>query len=166
MKTQYPTPENFLHAIYKDSNSPELNLIFSKLGISSQDLDRYQLDVKGQRIWSDDILGIQLEFKDIGLLADIPYHDIDEGPWVLTDVIFWGWQQETDTFYRGPLPNELDFNMSRDQVRTKFSADLGEPEVFGLSKNVDVWRMGEVEIAVDYDGATGIRCISLGIPVQ
>lgn len=164
--SKYPTPENFLHAIHKDSNSPELNFIFSELKISRQDLDHYQLDVKGQRIWSNDILGLQLEFKDIGLLEKVPYHDIDEGPWVLTDVIFWGWQRETNTFYMGPLPYGLDFSMDRDQVRIKLSTDLGEPEIFGFSNNIDAWRLGEVEITVDYDGARGIRCISLGLPVE
>ena len=165
-KTSNPSIGEFVCALNKDSESEELNLIFSKLGINVHNLDDYQLDVPGQRIWSDDTAGLQLEFKDYGLLNETPYHDIDEGLWVLTDVIFWGWQKETNTCYSGPLPYGLEFQLNRDSIRAKLFQALGKPEIFGFSDNVDVWSLGMIEMTVDYDGEKGVRCISLGLPAD
>ncbi|WP_313441728.1 hypothetical protein [Stenotrophomonas sp.] len=162
----HPTIEDFVAAIGRDSESQELETIFSSIGIQIQNLDDYRLGVSGHRIWADDAEGLQLEFKDVGLLSEIPYHDIDDGPWILTDVIFWGWRKETGTRYEGPLPCDLNFLMSKDQIRSDVSADLGAPMVFGLSGNVDAWTLGKLELAVDYDGEVGIRCVSLGLPQE
>ncbi|MHB2082170.1 hypothetical protein [Pseudomonas asiatica] len=160
----HPTFEEFACAINKNSESAELNLVFSKIGITVQNLHDYKLDVPGQRLWSDDAAALQLEFKDVGILNEIPYHDIDEGPWVLTDVIFWGWQRETNSYYTGPLPYELNFQLNRDSIRDKLLKKLGKPSVYGISDNVDVWTLETIEMAIDYDGEKGIRCISLGLP--
>lgn len=165
LSTHPEIPEIYA-AIGKDSESPELKLIFSKIGIEVKNLDDYQLGIKGQRLWSDDSAGLQLEFKDVGVLRNIPYHDIDEGPWVLTDVIFWGWQKETNSSYEGPLPYGLNFSMNREAVRKTVSRDLGQPQVFGFSENVDMWMLGAVEMTVDFDGERGIRCISLDMPEE
>ncbi|UKB85832.1 hypothetical protein LF887_09480 [Chryseobacterium sp. MEBOG06] len=162
----FPSIEEFISAIGRDSDSSELQLIFSKIGIKIKNLDDYRLDVKGQRLWSDDSAGLQLEFKDIGILREIPYHDIDEGPWVLTDVIFWGWREKTNSCYTGALPYGLDFSMSRASVREKISRELGQPEILGFSDNIDMWVLGTMKIAIDYAGKKGIRCISLGMPVE
>ncbi|MFV7455487.1 hypothetical protein ACNPMX_11945 [Stenotrophomonas maltophilia] len=85
---------------------------------------------------------------------------------MLTDVIFWGWRNDTGTQYEGPMPFGLNFLMSRDQIRSDASADLGAPMVFGLSGNVDAWMLGKLELAVDYDGERGVRCVSLGLPQE
>ena len=162
----HPTVEEFIAGIVRDSESQELETIFSRVGIQLQNLDDYRLGVSGNRIWADDAAGLQLEFKDAGLLSEIPYHDIDDGPWILTDVIFWGWRKEAATWYEGPMPFGLNFLMSRDQIRSEVSADLGAPKVFGLSGNVDAWTLGKLELAVDYDGERGIRCVSLGLPPE
>ncbi|MBH1841726.1 hypothetical protein I5W21_18980 [Stenotrophomonas maltophilia] len=162
----HPTVEEFIAGIVRDSESQELETIFSRIGIQLQNLDDYRLGVSGHRIWADDAAGLQLEFKDAGLLSEIPYHDIDDGPWILTDVIFWGWRKEAATWYEGPMPFGLNFLMSRGQIRSEVSADLGAPKVFGLSGNVDAWTLGKLELAVDYDGERGIRCVSLGLPPE
>lgn len=162
----HPTVEEFIAGIVRDSESQELETIFSRIGIQLQNLDDYRLGVSGHRTWADDAAGLQLEFKDAGLLSEIPYHDIDDGPWILTDVIFWGWRKEAATWYEGPMPFGLNFLMSRDQIRSEVSADLGAPKVFGLSGNVDAWTLGKLELAVDYDGERGIRCVSLGLPPE
>lgn len=100
------------------------------------------------------------------MLSEIPSRNIDDGPWVLTDVIFWGWRNNTGTSYDGPMPFGLNFLMSRDLVRSQVPARLGAPMVFGFSGNVDTWTLGKLELAVDYDGEKAIRCISLGIPPE
>ncbi|WP_111198054.1 hypothetical protein [Stenotrophomonas maltophilia] len=64
------------------------------------------------------------------------------------------------------MPFGLNFLMSRDQIRSDVSADLGAPMVFGLSGNVDAWMLGKLELAVDYDGERAIRCVSLGLPPE
>lgn len=46
------------------------------------------------------------------------------------------------------------------------SRDLGQPQVFGLSENVDMWMLGAIEMTVDFDGGRGIRCISLDLPEE
>ncbi|MCU1127290.1 hypothetical protein JAK51_13795 [Stenotrophomonas maltophilia] len=162
----HPTVEEFIAALGRNSESQELEIVFSKIGIQVQNLDDYRLGVSGHRIWADDAAGLQLEFKDVGLLSEMPYHNIDDGPWALTDVIFWGWRKDTGTEYAGPLPCGLNFLMSRDQVRLEVPADLGAPMVFGLSGNVDAWMLGKLELAVDYDGERGVRCVSLGLPQE
>lgn len=162
----HPTVEAFISAIGKDSDAQEVRSVFTRIGIQLQNLDDYCLDVRGHRLWADDAVGLQLEFKDVGLLSEIPHHDIEDGPWVLTDVIFWGWRKEAGTAYKGSLPCGLNFMMSRDLVRLEVAAELGMPVVFGLSGNVDAWTVGTLELAVDYDGEKGIRCISLGLPPE
>ncbi|MNM61379.1 hypothetical protein D3C81_726790 [compost metagenome] len=111
-----PTFEEFIAEIGKDSASQELETVFSRIGIQLRNLDDYRLGVSGHRIWADDPIGLQLEFKSAGMLSEIPSRNIDDGPWVLTDVIFWGWRNDTGTSYDGPMPFGLNFLMSRDLV--------------------------------------------------
>ncbi|HCF2456943.1 TPA: hypothetical protein NIA41_000499 [Pseudomonas aeruginosa] len=165
-KMNYPSIDNFFLAIGQDSDSAPLQAVFSSLGIGVSCLEKYPMNLEGLRIWSNLDASLQLEFKDIGLIRDIPHHDIDEGPWVLTDVIFWGWQKETNSSYEGPLPCGLNFSMSRESVREIVSRDLGQPQVFGFSENVDMWMLGAIEMTVDFDGERGIRCISLDMPEE
>lgn len=162
----HPAVEEFIAAIGRDSESEELEVVFSRIGIQLQNLDDYRLGVSGHRIWADDAAGLQLEFKDAGLVSETVYHNIDDGPWMLTDVIFWGWRNDTGTQYEGPMPFGLNFLMSKDQIRSYVSADLGAPMVFGLSGNVDAWMLGKLELAVDYDGERRLRCVSLSLPQE
>jgi len=160
----HPTVETFIAAIGKDSRAQELGLIFSIIGIHLQDLDDYRLEVWVRRLWADNEAGLQLEFRSAALSSQDHGHGLDDGPWILTDVIFWGWRKETGTSYGGPMPRGLNFPMSRDLVRLQLQTELGDPIVFGFSSNVDVWMLGALELAVDYDGDKGIRCISLALP--
>lgn len=162
--------EELCAAIGKDTTSPELQQLFLVIGIGVKNLGHYPLRLPDRRLWADDAVGLQLEFKHVGALRDIPYHDIGEGPWVLTDIIFWGRQkpskrkQAPNGIYAGPLPCGLSFDMERDAVRKQVPD--GPPQVAGLSGEVDVWPLpGGAELLVSYSGeADGIRCVSIGIP--
>lgn len=158
--------DDIFTAIGQDSDSPELQRIFSSLCIDEKDLEKYPMSLEGRRLWSNQNAGLQLEFKDIGLIRDIPYHDIDEGPWVLTKFIFWGRRKKGNP-YDGPLPYNLDFSMSRQDVREKMdNYGLGKATVLGFSEDVDMWIDRSVEIALAYLEEGGIHSISMGMPVD
>lgn len=162
-----PTIEEFFAAIGKDTTSPELKSLLSKIGISEENLDDEKLDIKGRRIWLNEETGLQLDFKDVGLVRAIPYHDLDEGPWVLTNVIFWGEQEGSDIAYGGPKPYELDYSMDRDTVRSiMLSNSFGAPSILGVAGNVDMWAIGSTEVKVNYSKSKGIRSISVGVLIE
>jgi len=163
----FPSIEDFFVAISKDTTSAELRVLFLSLGISEENLNDENLDIKGRRVWSNKAAGLQLDFKDVGFIQDIPYHDIDEGPWVLTNVIFWGQQEDVDSSYKGPKPYDLDYSMDRNTVRgIMLNNNLGAPKILGVSGNVDMWNVGSKEIKVNYSGSKGIRSISIGILIE
>ncbi|UKB85829.1 hypothetical protein LF887_09465 [Chryseobacterium sp. MEBOG06] len=164
----FPSIEEFTSAIGKDSESPELKMIFSKLEITEKDLNR--LTVKGYRVWSNGEAGLQLNLENIDFMNRLS-PPRNKGPWILTNIIFWNHliktkKKETMLCYKEPLPYRLDFLMSREKVRETLSAPLGNPKIFGLSDNVDLWVSETFELRVNYAGEKGIRCISLGIIVD
>ncbi|HCF2456942.1 TPA: hypothetical protein NIA41_000498 [Pseudomonas aeruginosa] len=164
---KHPSIEDIFQAVGKDSESAPLQTIFSCLEIGVDQLRKYPANIKGRRIWSSDAGGLQLEFKDIGLLREIPYHDVDEGPWVLTNVIFWGEQEGSDIAYGGPKPYELDYSMDRDTVRSiMLSKNMGAPSILGVAGNVDMWAIGSTEVKVNYSKSKGIRSISVGVLIE
>lgn len=77
-----------IQAIGQDTSSAPLSRLLLDLEIGERDFRHYPLKL-GMRFWTDEENTLQLEFKDVGLLVDIPYHDLDEGPWVLTSVALW-----------------------------------------------------------------------------
>ncbi|HBN8564159.1 hypothetical protein ACM7D6_00390 [Pseudomonas aeruginosa] len=162
----YPSIDNFFLAIGQDSESAPLQAVFSSLGIGVSSLEKYPMNLKGLRIWSNLDAGLQLEFKDVGLIKDMPHHDIDEGPWVLERVIFWG-QRKKKRPYVGPMPYGLNFSMSREAVREAMAnSGLGQATVTGSTGGVDVWIDGAVKVAVGYFEEAGVHSISMGMPVD
>lgn len=160
----HPSIDDFFLAIGQDSESSPLQAVFSILGIGVSSLEKYPMDLKGLRIWSNLDAGLQLEFKDVGLIKEIPYHDIDEGPWVLERVIFWG-QRKKKKSYTGPMPYGLDFSMAREAVREAMAnCGLGQATVTGSAGGVDVWVDKSVKVAIGYVEEGGVRSISMGIP--
>ncbi|WP_300689216.1 hypothetical protein [Chryseobacterium sp.] len=162
----FPSIEEFISAIGKYSESPELKIIFSKLEITEKDLTKFS-EIAGYQVWDNDEAGLQLNFERIDFM-NLVYN---KRPWILTDIIFWGHEKkpkkkETILCYKEPLPYRLDFSMSREKVREILSAPLGQPKIFGLSDNIDLWVSETFELTVDYAGEKGIRCISLGIIVD
>lgn len=161
-----PDLDVVIQAVGQDTSSASLSRLLLELEIDEADVSRNPLKLTGRRLWTDEEGTLQLNFKDIGLLKDIPYHDLDEGPWVLTTAVFWA-SGKNKCAYSGPLPHGLNFSMSRQHVRERLAAlNAGNPTVTGLSGNVDIWRIRGLEFNVNFSGpGDSIRCVSVGIPV-
>lgn len=149
-------------AIGKKTTDSEVALVFSMLEISEASLKKLPINIPTQRIWFEAENRLQLEFEDEAALLDKPYHDADEKSWVLTEVVFWA-NQDKGLPYTGSMPFDIDFSMSRDQVRIIMTANnLGAPEMAGLSGEVDVWAVDAIEITVDFSGVgSSIRCVGI-----
>ena len=154
--------DSFMAAVGRNSDEPELKKLFSLLGIGVGCLSDFPIRIPSQRLWTDEPARLQLEFKDAGVLGDMACHDAGEGPWLLTDVIFWGRDKGRDA-YAGPLPFGLSFTMDRASVRALMEPSLGTPQVFGDQGTVDVWTFGAIEILVDCAGEGGHRCVALSV---
>ncbi|WP_313441729.1 hypothetical protein [Stenotrophomonas sp.] len=161
-----PNIDVVIQAVGQDTSSARLSRLLLELEIGEVDFRRYPFNLAGRRIWTDSEGALQLEFKDVGLLKDIPYHDLDDGPWVLTNVVFWA-SEKNKRAYSGPLPHGLNFSMSRHHVRERFSVlNAGTPVEAGISDNVEIWSIGGLDFKVNFLGpGDSIRCVSVGIPV-
>jgi len=159
--------ETLISAIGKSSDSSYIKNLFTQIDIEEKDLQKYPMSLPGRRLWANDSLGLQLEFKDIGLLENIPYHDLDEGPWILTKLIFWG-KRKNKPLYSGLLPYGLNFGMTREETRGfLFNKGLGKSLTLGFSGEVDVWRLNNIELTAEYPESDDIiRCIAIGIPIN
>ncbi|WP_254051615.1 hypothetical protein [Stenotrophomonas sp. ZAC14D1_NAIMI4_6] len=162
-----PNIDVVIQAVGQDTSSAFLSRLLLELEIGEVDFRRYPFNLAGRRIWTDSEGALQLEFKDVGLLKDIPYHDLDDGPWVLTNVVFWA-SEKNKRAYSGPLPHGLNFSMSPHHVRERFAAlNAGTPVEAGISGNVEIWSIGGMEFKVNFLGpGDSIRCVSVGIPVD
>ncbi|PJL59774.1 hypothetical protein B9Y82_13985 [Stenotrophomonas maltophilia] len=162
-----PDIDVVIQAVGQGTSSASLSGLLQALEIDEADISRNPLKLTGRRIWTDEEGTLQLNFADIGMLADIPYHDVDDGPWVLTTAVFWASGKDRHA-YSGPLPHGLDLSMSRHCVRERFAAlNAGNPVVAGISGNVDVWGIGGLELKVNFSGpGDSLRCVSVGIPVD
>ena len=163
----YPDIDDLFSAIGQHSNSTALKTVFASLGIGVKNLQKYPFNLKGLRIWSAPGTGLQLEFKDVGLIEDIPYHDIDEGPWVLVKIRFWAQPDKKSKPYTGPMPYGLNFSMARNVVReTMEVGGLGQAVIIGSHGNVDSWVDRSVRVAVGYLDGGLIRSLSFAMPVD
>jgi hypothetical protein len=55
-----------------------LQKLFSVIVIGVKNLGHYPIRLPERRLWVDDAVGLQSEFENVGILRDIPYHDIGE----------------------------------------------------------------------------------------
>lgn len=162
-----PDVDVVIQAVGQDTSSAFLSRLLQALEIDEADVSRNPLKLTGRRIWTDEEGTLQLNFEDIGMLADIPYHDVDDGPWVLTTAVFWA-SGKNKHAYSGPLPHGLDFSMTRHSVRERFAVlNAGNPFVAGILGNVDIWGIGGLEFKANFSGpGDSLRCVSVGLPVD
>ena len=65
MTIKYPTPEQFMAALGKSHDSPEVKLIFDVLGIVWGEVQKYDRDLE-TRIYQSNELGVGFTFEDEG----------------------------------------------------------------------------------------------------
>ena len=155
----YPSIEQVITAIGKHTENLDVITFLSTIGISESDFNIIE-DLKDRKEWADSDCKLQLDLKDVGSLTNIPYHDVGEGPWVLTDITFWSIvNSTTKQSYSGTLPYGLNFAMSKKEVQ----ALISEPRVKD-SERVDSWEINNHKLVVNYDPKNQkIRCIGLSI---
>ena len=117
MTIKYPTPEQFMAALGKSHDSPEVKLIFDVLGIVWGEVQKYDRDLE-TRIYQSNELGVGFTFEDEGEVYEKPYHDSGDGPFIMTDCAFWGFNDETKP-YVGPLFKNIKFSESLNQAIKK-----------------------------------------------
>lgn len=108
MTIKYPSPEQFMAALGKSHDSPEVKIIFEAMNFEWSDVKKIDKDLETRTYESQD-LGFGLTFEDEGKVFDKPHHDIGDGPFVVTDFAFWGFEQGFKT-YAGPLYRDLRFS--------------------------------------------------------
>ena len=134
-------------ALGRPHSGPEIQRLFSALGISEQDLEPDPMDEDWRRLFEDaETLGIQLEFEHECLRGDGPCGDPGEGPWIL-DQLFILSSLESDTEYSGEIPCGLSFEMSREQLREILGAPTSETGV----DDTDAWTMDSFRLVVSYE---------------
>jgi hypothetical protein len=163
----HPGIDAALAAVGNHSESDALQKLFAEMKINETDLRKHPFKLVELRFWSDEARGLQMEFEDAGLRTHIPNHDLGDGPWVLTNFVYWG-ARKNKPAYGGPLPFGLDFSMSRDKVREVLHRHgLGVAAVMGFSGDVDMWDLTSGELTVDFSALNdGIRCVAIGVPID
>lgn len=162
-----PDIEVLIQAVGQDTNSVFLSRLLLELEIGEVDFLRYPFNLAGRRLWTDKENALQLDFKNVGLLRDVPHHELDDGPWVLTKAAFWGIRKNKRA-YSGPPPYGLNFSMLRQHVRERLTAlDAGGAMEMGFSGEVDIWGISGLELAVVFSCPDdSIRCIAVGVPID
>ena len=110
MTIKYPTPEQFMAALGKTHDSPEVKFVFEAMGVTWSDVKKFSKDLE-TRIYQSNELGFGFTFEDEGKIYEKPYHDIGDGPFIMTDCAFWGFNDETEV-YLGTLFKDLQFSES------------------------------------------------------
>lgn len=149
--------EDLILVLGKTHDSAEGQAILSALGLEKSPLNNpYGTEIGCRTITSLDS-GVNIGLEDIGVIEDIPYHDVGEGPWVITEI----WLRSGITHggaYQGSLPHSISFEMRQDDVREL----LGAPDISGVA---DVWKMGLYRLAVNYNPATR-KITSVGLQMS
>ncbi|QDI02513.1 hypothetical protein E4A48_01285 [Xanthomonas cerealis pv. cerealis] len=156
----YPSPVKFIAAIDKSLGSASGSVIREAFQIKEFDLRPIIEGVIGEKEFVNKSLGIQLEFEDAGLREPSAYHDVGEGPWILTHAVFRAGLNGSPR-YRGEIPYGVRFELSRQQIK-EF---LGEPSTSNIV--ADVWDKGSHRLVVNYDvKSQEVKLVGLQAPIR
>lgn len=151
----FPNPDIFAKAIGKPHTSREGQMLFDALGITEVDLEKHPMGLDDLRIWDDMDMGLQLGFEDAGTREEINSDPNRQGPWLVTEVIFWN-VPTSERPYAGAKPFGLQFSMTRQEVRERVTAKMTFEDA-----SADAWELEGLELVVNYiEGTQAIRCVS------
>lgn len=93
-------------------------MIFEALGIVWGDVKKISEDSE-TRMYQFNEQGIGFTFEDEEDVYKKPYHDSGDGPFIMAQCTFWGFNDETKS-YAGPLFKNLKFTESLKEAEIKF----------------------------------------------
>ena len=156
MTIKYPTPEQFMAALGKSHDSPEVKLIFDVLGIVWGEVQKYDRDLE-TRIYQSNELGVGFTFEDEGEVYEKPYQDSGDGQFIMTDCAFWGFNDETKP-YVGPLFKNIKFSESLNQAIKKIGPAT---QVREGSMRPFSWKISNsVELTIEWPEPNKARVIT------
>ncbi len=145
-------PTTLPELIGKPHDSEMVLELFKELGIEWADVRCIDRDLQ-QYSWDSYEKGLQLDFEDEGELLDMPYHDPGEGPFILTNIGFWGGVDEF-TAYSGPLLKGIKMTDDQDTVLEKI-ASPDEQNEFGIW----IWYGTNYQMTIEWENPDRIRSI-------
>lgn len=154
----YPTPEKVAAAIGAGVDSSAAREFFEYLGIEWKDFTLLDKDLQlfGCESKSD---GYTIQARDEGFLRELPFHDAGDGPFVITEITFWGFKKKFQK-YGGELISDINFSSTFAEVKAK----LGEP----LSQAVVdpempfAWLFGHYDVSIHWPNKNKHEIIAIG----
>lgn len=151
--TRYPEPQDFVSAIAKPFDSEPGAKVVGPFGTTWSDAVKLDSGLEIYTI-SAPLLGIDFTFKDEGIVFEREYHDAGEGPFLLTDVSFWGHEDGYES-YKGPLWKDLQLSDALADVQGK----LGAPTSVGR-RDIHFWELPDFTLTIQWKAPKKIRVIS------
>lgn len=102
MKDFGPTHEQIVESLGKAHDSEEISDFLATFGLSWKDIKLIDTDLHIYSFESKD-RGFSVQFEDIGEVLELEEHDIGDGPFVLTDVSFWGYAKGFTKYHQLPI---------------------------------------------------------------
>lgn len=167
----YPDLDDYIAALGKEHVHKMVRGLLDLLGVKEEGLINPFGTETGHRNVVRKDLGVQLDFEDIGLSVDIPYHDIGDGPWLLKQVVFWSGKRNEWHPYSGGLPYGVRFDMTREDLLSLLSLPQSGHQINGVRVS-DRWSFehavwGQIELLANYDLKTGaILGFALRTPIK
>jgi hypothetical protein len=151
--SQYPEAEDFAAAIGKPFDGESVSKVATPFGIGWSDASKLDRNLEIYHI-SAPPLGVDFTFKDAGLVFEQAGHDVGDGPFLMTQCGFWGYEDAYES-YRGPLWKGLRFS---DTV-AEAVAKLGAPTRVGRL-DIHFWELPDFRLTIHWKRPGNIRVIS------
>ena len=102
MKTFGPSHEKILASLGKTHDSEVISAFLTEFGITWKDVKLIDSDLYLYSYESKE-QGFSIQFEDIGEVFTLEEHDIGDGPFILTDVSFWGYAKGFTKYHQLPI---------------------------------------------------------------
>ena len=109
-----PAHEKIVGSLGKAHDSQEIAELLAIFGLSWGDIKLIDTDLYIYSFESKE-RGFSVQFEDIGGVLELEEHDIGDGPFVLTDVSFWGHAKGFAKYHRFPIDG-LSFESTAKEV--------------------------------------------------
>jgi hypothetical protein len=149
----FPEAQDFVRAIAQPFDSDAGARVVAPFGIAWG--EGVKLD-SGLEVYnfSEPAVGLDLTFKDEGVVRERAYHDAGDGPFLLTQCAFWGHEEGYES-YKGPLFEGLRFSDTVAEAQRK----LGPPSRVGRM-DIHFWELPEFRLTVQWKSADKVRVVT------